>query len=426
MIFDVNIISALKDVTNIDYIKKDIAKHITNNLETLKEYTNRDEDKHINAVIEIVNKSSLRAADKKQLEKTNKTIIKIINKYKEKSGEILNKDNIDKNLTVDEIEEKLDNKITKYNKYTKNNPMKGISYNKKQNKYNVRYKDIHTSTTNLMKAISIILEKINEMEHTLDDNIPKCNKFNKNHPIEGISYDCNLKGNRGKFKEIIDATEYIKKISENIDLLPDNEISKEIITSPKNKNYLIKYKYKTKTYYDIQHILHFLKLKKSSLNEKYKFFSKKIKYHFWHPNKYGGFILRELISKNTVKKIIHQSHGHNIIELTEMLNINIFDDKLLRKETICVSQIIKVFNKERYKTQKPIGKYKIDLYFPDYKLAIECDEYNHKNRDKNYEKKRQEYIEKKLGCRFIRFDPDNSKFNILDVISQIHYSLTKK
>jgi very-short-patch-repair endonuclease len=28
-----------------------------------------------------------------------------------------------------------------------------------------------------------------------------------------------------------------------------------------------------------------------------------------------------------------------------------------------------------------IGKYKVDLYFIDYNLVIECDEYNHEDRD---------------------------------------------
>ena len=99
------------------------------------------------------------------------------------------------------------------------------------------------------------------------------------------------------------------------------------------------------------------------------------------------------------------------------------DYKIPRKETTYLNQIITVFNKERLKTQKYINGYKIDLYFPDYKLVIECDENDHKDRDPIYEKKRQKYIKKKLDATFIRFNPDDSAFNILGVISKIHYHI---
>ena len=90
---------------------------------------------------------------------------------------------------------------------------------------------------------------------------------------------------------------------------------------------------------------------------------------------------------------------------------------------IYINQIIKVFNKEKYITQQNIGKYKIDLYFPKYKLIIECDEFNHKDRNKKYELERHFFIENELNATFIRFNPDDNNFNILDIISKIHYHM---
>ena len=72
--------------------------------------------------------------------------------------------------------------------------------------------------------------------------------------------------------------------------------------------------------------------------------------------------------------------------------------------------------KEEYK----IGKYRIDLYFPNEKIAVECDEYNHVDRDPKYEKKRERYIVRKLGCIFVRFNPDADEFNIGNVIRKIN------
>lgn len=48
-------------------------------------------------------------------------------------------------------------------------------------------------------------------------------------------------------------------------------------------------------------------------------------------------------------------------------------------------------------------KYKIDLYFEDYKLAIEYDENHHKTkRQLKYDKERDEEIKNTLNCHFIR------------------------
>ena len=63
--------------------------------------------------------------------------------------------------------------------------------------------------------------------------------------------------------------------------------------------------------------------------------------------------------------------------------------------------------------------YSIDLYIEKYKLAIECDENNHKDRNPLKEKERTEFIMNKLGCKFIRFNPDDENFDIANVINEI-------
>ena len=77
--------------------------------------------------------------------------------------------------------------------------------------------------------------------------------------------------------------------------------------------------------------------------------------------------------------------------------------------------------------QYHIKPYLIDLYFPKYKLCIECDETHHK---------RIKYIEKDImrenkiksvitDCVFIRYDPYLKDFNIFKVINKI-YMITKQ
>jgi very-short-patch-repair endonuclease len=76
----------------------------------------------------------------------------------------------------------------------------------------------------------------------------------------------------------------------------------------------------------------------------------------------------------------------------------------------------KTFNVKR---QYIFDKYKVDLYFIDYKLAIECDENNHSDRDPIKEKIREDYIVS-LGNKFIRYDPNCKSFDLSDVLSKIN------
>ena len=57
-------------------------------------------------------------------------------------------------------------------------------------------------------------------------------------------------------------------------------------------------------------------------------------------------------------------------------------------------------------TQHSVLGYRIDLYFHDYKPAIQIHEKEHSNRNIDNEIKRQKAKGQKLGCEFIRIDPD--------------------
>lgn len=77
------------------------------------------------------------------------------------------------------------------------------------------------------------------------------------------------------------------------------------------------------------------------------------------------------------------------------------------------------------KRQYIFDKYKVDLYFPEYKLVIECDENNHDDRNPNEEKIREEYI-LSLGNSMIRFNPNDSKFELSIVLREINKILFSK
>ena len=77
------------------------------------------------------------------------------------------------------------------------------------------------------------------------------------------------------------------------------------------------------------------------------------------------------------------------------------------------------------KRQFMIGKYRADLYFIDYKLVIECDEFNHCDRDPQEEKMREDYI-LSLGNKIIRFNPNEEGFDLSNVLREINKALFSK
>ena len=83
------------------------------------------------------------------------------------------------------------------------------------------------------------------------------------------------------------------------------------------------------------------------------------------------------------------------------------------------------FEGENIQIQYSVLGYKIDFYLHEYQLAVEADELVHSNRNIDYEIQRQKAIEKKLGCVFIRINPDEENFNIFKAINEIHRHIEK-
>ena len=69
--------------------------------------------------------------------------------------------------------------------------------------------------------------------------------------------------------------------------------------------------------------------------------------------------------------------------------------------------------------------YRINLYVPKYKLAIEIDESGHCTRNIEDEIERQEKIEQKLDFKFIRIDPSRENFNIVGKFCRIKEHIIK-
>ena len=107
------------------------------------------------------------------------------------------------------------------------------------------------------------------------------------------------------------------------------------------------------------------------------------------------------------------------------------NEKILEEYSVKIYEIDPYFHehyKEKRQTDKNGCKYilfKIDVYFSEYILVVEIDEKGHTDRDLIFEEKRQERLEKKLGCKFIRINTRKECYDADYEVSKIQTFISK-
>ena len=91
--------------------------------------------------------------------------------------------------------------------------------------------------------------------------------------------------------------------------------------------------------------------------------------------------------------------------------------KVTEKTTL--DSIKNAFEEENIQNYYRFLGYEIDICFHDYKLAVEIDEYNHEYRDIGCEIKKQNALEKELGYKFIRINPDKENIKAFKAINEV-------
>ena len=135
------------------------------------------------------------------------------------------------------------------------------------------------------------------------------------------------------------------------------------------------------------------------------------------------------INEDGVRQLLLISRKTTNLSLNEYFKIKIECSSILCKESEIGFAIKQTFQDRnivsQYKVKFNENLYFIDFYFSDEKIAIEVDENGHKDRNQIEEKYRQKYIEDKLHCKFIRCNPDDSKFSIFDLLYKIRMAMEK-
>ena len=76
-----------------------------------------------------------------------------------------------------------------------------------------------------------------------------------------------------------------------------------------------------------------------------------------------------------------------------------------------------------FEFQKSVLSYRVDLYLPQQKIAVEIDELGHAGRDPDYEAEREKRITEHLQCKFIRFNPDEANFKMSQCIAKLTHRI---
>jgi very-short-patch-repair endonuclease len=162
---------------------------------------------------------------------------------------------------------------------------------------------------------------------------------------------------------------------------------------------------------------------KRNFKEKIHFIQEKIQYNevSWGGHNRINFLLTEetfSLVKNTynlknryIKKINENCGQVNVTMAIEAQTIGFLENSFL--------------SALKLKRQKHIGPYYIDLYFEDYNLAVECDEFDHIDRNPSYERTREEYLMQQ-NITILRYNPNDKNFDLSDVIQRITYLLFNK
>ena len=268
------------------YIKKKDKDYVTRNLELIEDKLTKKETTEVEKAIILISNQKINMDDRRQLQKIKPSLKKILRKYEEKFIEEPD-DNINQNLTTNQVEKLLDYKIDAYNKFNQMHPMHGVTWNESKNKYQIKYDGIDTYSKDLDTACKKIMEK-------------------------------NDRKNSG--------------------MIVQNSVKMHFVYS---NHYFLTYWYESEPYFDVRHVISVLKLSKTSRNDKYNdvYDKGKIAYYTWFKNEYNGYFLRELVNEKIMYNIIMNSNSdiskkfkddvaEILIELRKTNRLNLTNNKL--------------------------------------------------------------------------------------------------
>lgn len=129
------------------------------------------------------------------------------------------------------------------------------------------------------------------------------------------------------------------------------------------------------------------------------------------------------IDKKGAELLASKSRMPNALQVANDLGLDLKRVNITWKEQEILSLILETFDGELMSVHFRIGSYVVDLYFPVHKVAIECDERGHVDRNRQKELQREHFITQQLNCTWVRFNPDAKDFKATTVLNLIYHKL---
>lgn len=121
-----------------------------------------------------------------------------------------------------------------------------------------------------------------------------------------------------------------------------------------------------------------------------------------------------------VRRLLARSRKPAAAGLAQAFGMVVHDNHYVTIEAAALKFIMTAFSGLQLRQQYCVGPYRIDLYFPDQRLAVECDEEGaHGPGIVSQDHERQRFLETMLACTFVRFRPQEKGFCVAKLVNTL-------
>lgn len=134
----------------------------------------------------------------------------------------------------------------------------------------------------------------------------------------------------------------------------------------------------------------------------------------------GGVQMLVHISRRGLHCFLCSSRSPKACSFANALGMEVHNNLWLCIETDALAFLQTALSNYKAERQFYCKPYRIDLYFPDHRVAVECDEKcGHGECRVSDDHERQAKLESQLSCQFVRFRPQQPEFSLAALIHQV-------
>ena len=135
---------------------------------------------------------------------------------------------------------------------------------------------------------------------------------------------------------------------------------------------------------------------------------------------HGGPQRQTFLTYAGVRRLLAKSRKPAAGRLAKTFGMVVHEHKYVCVEAAALDFLLQALEGLKMDLQFSVGGYRIDLYFPEHRLAVECDEEGaHGPGRVSQDRERQLFIESELKCTFVRFRPQRQGFSMPCLLNSV-------